>query len=103
MSDDDNGKFQTEHRELGECHMVVKTYEMKGLDSYCFCNTPAVYSVRLPNSKPPHQLEEDYRGKFCRNHYLMMKSFEELEDWLEGEIDTINEGNHDCQTRESKE
>ena len=98
MKDED--RFNTEKREVGQCHMVVKSYEMKGLDSYCFCNTPAVYSVRLPNDRKPHQLEEKYRGKFCRNHYLMLKSFSELEDWLEGEIDKIEDGTHDCLTKE---
>ena len=95
MSDSD--KFKTEEREIGQCHMVVKIYSMKGLDSYCFCNTPSVYSVRLPNTKIPHQLEEEFKGKFCRNHYLMLRSFPELSKWLTGEIELINEGKHDCQ------
>ena len=78
--------------------MVVKAYaKLKGLDSYCFCNTPAVYTLRLPNDKAPKALEEKYAGKFCRNHYLMLKAFPEIEEWLEEEIKKINENRHECQ------
>lgn len=103
MSDDGNGKnkIDTEHREEGQCHMVVKAYsKLKSLDSYCFCNTPAVYTLRLPDDKAPRPLEEEYAGKFCRNHYLMLKAFPEIEEWLIRQIELINENRHECQKEE---